>query len=532
MRRLAVAVVIVLAAGVPAGASGLAADSAAVGDGAGDLRSDFNNDGFADLAIGVPQEPSPVGITSAGEVNVFYGGGAGLRSHGQLFTQDSSGVGGGAEAGDRFGSALATGDFDNDGFADLAIGVPGEGVGSVASAGAVNVLYGGRVGVTGSGSQLFTQNSPGVGGGAERGDIFGSALSAGDFDRDGFADLAIGVVDEDVGSITNAGAVNVLYGGTAGLTGSGSQLFTQNSAGVGGGAEPHDLFGSALSAGDFDRDGFADLAIGVPQESIVGGIAGAGAVNVLYGGTVGLTGSGSQTFTQNSPGVGGGAEQFDLFGWALAAGDFERDGFTDLAIGVPNEDVGSVRDAGAVNVLYGRTAGLAGSGSQLFTQNSAGVGGGADQDDLFGWALAAADFDSDGFADVAIDVRFEAVGSVLEAGAVNVLYGGAAGLTGSGGQLFTQDSPGVGSSAATFERFGEALTVGDFDRDGVADLAIGVPGEDVDGIDEAGAVHVLYGGAAGLTGAGSQFFTQNSPAVAGTAEAVDRFGQAVAASGP
>jgi hypothetical protein len=314
------------------------------------------------------------------------------------------------------------------------------------------------------------------------------------------------------------------------LTGSGSQTFTQNSPGVGSAAEPEDFFGGALAAGDFDNDGFADLAVGAPLESI-GGINAAGAVNVLYGTAAGLTGSGSQTFTQNSPGVGSAAEEDDFFGDALAAGDFDNDGFADLAVGAPLESIGGILQAGAVNVLYGTAAGLTGSGSQTFTQNSPGVGSTAELGDRFGSALAAGDFDNDGSADLAIGAPAEAIGSIIVAGAVNVLYGTAAGLTGSGSQTFTQNSPGVGSAAEAFDLFGGALAAGDFDKDGFADLAIGVPGESVGSIVDAGAANVLYGSPTGLTGSGSQTFTQNSPGVGSAAEEDDFFGDPLAGSG-
>jgi FG-GAP repeat len=179
----------------------------------------------------------------------------------------------------------------------------------------------------------------------------------------------------------------VLYGGAGGLTGAGSQLFTQNSSGVGSTAEEGDSFGRALTAGDFNSDGFADLAIGVPFESL-GTIREPGAVNVLYGTPTGLTGSGSQTFTQNTPGVGSTAELGDLFGFALAAADFDGDGFADLAVGVQFESLGTLDAVGAVNVLYGTAAGLTGSGSQFFTQNTPGVGSTVEENDLFGFALA------------------------------------------------------------------------------------------------------------------------------------------------
>jgi hypothetical protein len=319
MRRIAVVVVLLVAATVWPATNGLAHSAAATSAAsAGSLQADFDNDGFADLAVGVPFEDAGT-IEDAGAVNVLYGSAAKLTGVGsQIFTQDSPGVGSAAEAGDNFGDALATGDFNQDGFADLAVGVPDEDVNTIGGAGAVNVLYGTPAGLTGTGSQLFTQDSPGVGEAAEFFEFFGSRLAVGDFDNDTFDDLAVGVGGEDVGSIVDGGAVNVLYGSAAKLTGAGSQLFTQDSPGVVSVAEEFDFFGDALAAGDFDNDTFADLAVGVSLED-VGAIRSAGAVNVLYGSAAKLTGVGSQLFTQDSPGVGSGAEAFDVFGRALAA---------------------------------------------------------------------------------------------------------------------------------------------------------------------------------------------------------------------
>ncbi|MGH2556769.1 MAG: FG-GAP repeat protein, partial [Actinomycetota bacterium] len=114
---------------------------------------------------------------------------------------------------------------------------------------------------------------------------------------------------------------------------------------------------------DFNGDGFADLAVGVPQEGIndARGNIMSGAVNVLYGSAGGLQADSpdDQVWHQNSPGVQDVAEGLELFGSALAAGDYNADGFGDLAVGVPWESFpGGVDLAGAVNVLYGSAGGL------------------------------------------------------------------------------------------------------------------------------------------------------------------------------
>jgi FG-GAP repeat len=530
MKRLVVVVVLVLAGALWGATPALGQSAPAPPTDAGSLRADFNNDGFADLAVGTPGEDVGT-VSGAGAVNVLYGAAGGLTGVGsQLFTQDSPGVGSSAEPFDAFGFALAAGDFNRDGFADLAVGVPGEDVGAIVLAGAVTVLYGSAAKLTGVGSQLFTQDSPGVGSSAEPGDAFGSALAAGDFNSDTFDDLAVGVPHEAV-QTEGDGAVNVLPGSAGKLRGVGSQLFTQNSPGVPDTAEASDFFGSHLAAGDFNQDGFADLAVGVSNEDI-GAVVAGGAVNVLPGSAGLLTGVGSRLFTQNSAGVAGAVEEGDQFGLALAAGDFNRDGFADLAVGVPGEGVSGIVVAGAVNVLYGAAGGLTGVGGQLFTQDSLGVGSSAEPFDAFGWTLAAGDFDNDSFADLVVGVPFEDVGAIVDGGAVTVLYGSAAKLRGVGSQLFTQNSPGVGSSAEPGDQFSLALATGDFDSDTFADLAVGTPGEDVGTVSGAGAVNVLYGAAGGLTGVGSRLFTQDSPGVGSAAERGDLFGWALAASGP
>ena len=491
------------------------------------VEADFDNDGFADLAVGVPRE----GVGSAdlaGAVNVLAGSATGLSGvGGQQLVQGNGGVPDTAERLDFFGNALAAGNFNNDDFVDLAVGVPGEDVGAITDAGAVTVLYGSATGLSGTGGQFFSQDTAGVLGAAETEDGFGSALGVGDFDNDGFADLAIGVPSEGFGAVSQAGAVNVLYGSAGGLTASGNQQFLQGVGGVLGTAEIGDEFGFALTGGDFNNDGADDLAIGAPFED-VGSVFDAGAINVLYGSAADLSVTGDQVFFQGGGGIAGVAEPSDFFGAALAGGDFNNDGAGDLAVGAPFEDIGSVLDAGAINVLYGSTAKLNATGNQQFFQGGGGVIGVAEDGDNLGVALGVGDFNNNGFDDLVIGTIGEDIGTIQDAGAVNVLYGSTARLTAAGNQQFFQGSGGLVGTAEEGDFVGAALATGDYNGDNFADLAIGVPFEDIGSILDAGAVDTVNGSAGTLTTTGAQQFFQGGGGAPGTAEEGDTFGSSLA----
>jgi hypothetical protein len=349
---------------------------------------DLDGDDIDDLAVGVPDE-SVGTVEAAGAVNLLYGSSTALNGGrpSALFHQDVAGIGSSAQPFDFFGASLATGDFNNSTISDLAVGSPGEAVGTAEAAGAAHVLFGGVTGVSGTGSQLFHQGVAGVGSDPEVADFFGGALGAGDFNDDGFADLAIGADGESVGAVPGAGAIMVLYGSGGGLTATG-QVLHQGVAGIGSDPEDFDGFGFALMGGDFDNDGFVDLAVGVPFES-VGAIPGAGAINVLFGGAGGLSGTGSQLFHQDVAGVGSTAEDFDGFGFSLAVGDVQGDGPADLVVGVPFESVGAVLEAGAINAFSGTGNGL--TGGAVLHQDVAGIGSTAEEFDFFGLAVAGPD---------------------------------------------------------------------------------------------------------------------------------------------
>jgi len=282
---------------------------------------------------------------------------------------------------------------------------------------------------------------------------------------------------------------------------------------------------------DFDGDGFGDLAIGVPGEYLEGADD-AGGVNVLYGRSYGLSTEFDQFWAQDNPGLSSEAEAGDEFGRALAAGDFDGDGHTDLAVGVPYEDEGDLPmiNAGLVNVIYGSGGGL--YAAERWLQPTYGLLDTAEAGDGFGYALAAGDFDRDGYDDLAIGVPYEGLYGGFEyignAGAVNVLYGSSGGLTAEDDQYFDQETEGIEGNADTDELFGYALTAGDLNGDGYDDLAIGVPGDGDAGVNDAGAVNVLYGGPDGLT-ADNRIWRQGAAGVPDSTSTSDRFGDALAA---
>lgn len=400
-----------------------------------------------------------------------------------------------AEPGDLFGRSLAVGNFDGDSYDDLAIGAYGEG----GRAGLVHVLRGSPIGLGTAGAIAFDQDSPNVEGTREPGDEFGRSLVSGDFDADGFDDLAIGVPGE--GGF--AGGVNVLYGSASGLGAARDQFWNQPATGLGGSAEPLEEFGRALATGDLDGDGFDDLAIGVPGE-----FSGGGAAHVLFGTVNGLAAARGQFWHQNSPEILGSVEPGDRFGQSLAVGDFTGDGFDDLAAGVPGES----DSRGIVNVILGTASGLTSVGDFLLSE--AGVDA-VEIGDGFGFALAAGDANRDGRAELFVGIPTEDIGTQEDEGAVQAFRGTATGLVPL--RFVTARAEG---GAAAGDRFGYALVLGDFDGNGRVELAVGSPFDDVGPAADAGSITILER-------ANVRFLHQDSGEIQGVADTSDAFGFAL-----
>ena len=300
---------------------------------------------------------------------------------------------------------------------------------------------------------------------------FGTAVAyVGDLDGDGFADAVVGA-NLFSSEFSNQGEVSVYFGTAAGLSDFAEIALTL--------PEPNAQYGHAVAAaGDINADGYADMLTTAPYA----GPEAEGKVFVDYGDAEGLLlGPVLMGQMPNS-----------RFGFAVAAGDINGNGYTDVVVGAPGHEGDGIPNSGAVFLFYGGPTGISTEPDWMVESYAAGA--------QVGYALAVGDFNNDGYADIAIGAKTYA-GNFTDAGAVFVFYGSAQGPA--GGSFATLDNADwayYGESNGHY--FGAALASGgDINGDGIDDLIVGAPGFGFS-IDQYGAVYGFWGSATGL-GTGS-----------------------------
>ncbi|UFQ19843.1 MULTISPECIES: FG-GAP and VCBS repeat-containing protein [Streptomyces] len=371
-------------------------------------------------------------------------------------------------------------DFNGDGYRDYAYSSF-----SARDGGGVTVVFGTAAG-PGSREQRITQASPGVPGADEADDMFGEVRAAADFDGDGYGDLAVGATGENGSRGADEGAVTILWGSASGLS-KGTTLPNKSPG-------RYNQMGKDLATGDFNGDGKQDLAVINESKTYV------------YRGPLKRSGA-TGTVTKLDKTAAFSAT-------ALISGKVNGDKKTDLAI--IGDVVNPEKIASDAWFIKGGASALT-PGKTLRLESEASNGGSTDR----GGDGVIADFDKDGYGDIAIGTSLYS----RHKGRVSVWYGSAGGPSRSA--RLTQTTSGVMGSPENDDEFGSSISAGDTNGDGYADLAVGARGEEIDGHDYAGGVHVFKGRKGGLSGAGSQWFARNTPGVPGPLTSDDQFGALV-----
>ena len=368
------------------------------------VSGDFNTDGKTDLAVGATGYS-----TSTGRVYIFYNDGAypaGAATADVTLTGETTN--------NYFGAALASGDFNNDGKADLAVGAYG------------NASSRGKV-------YMYTFNDPVITG-ETTSNYFGYSLAVGDFNADSKIDLAVGAY----GYSSSTGRAYIFYN-------DGAYTAAASSADVVLTGEADSFFGFSLTSGDFNTDGRTDLAVGAWSAAF-----GDGKVFIFY--NDGVYPAGAATADVSIVG----SSSFGSFGYSLASGDFNADGKTDLVANAPDYSAST----GRAYIFYN-------DGSIPTTSGTADViiTGGASIN-FFGWTLASGDFNADGKTDLAVG----AYGYSTYTGRAYLFYNDGSIPT----TAATADV--ILTGETTHNYFGDSLVAGDFNADRTTDLAVGADG--------------------------------------------------------
>ncbi|MFD3927161.1 FG-GAP and VCBS repeat-containing protein [Streptomyces sp. NPDC058614] len=354
-------------------------------------------------------------------------------------------------------------DFNGDGYRDLALGDRSATAGGKKQAGAVVVVWGTATGLDTAKRTVVTQNSPGIEGAAETNDFFGTKVTTADLNKDGYADVVATAPGEDAGS--RHGMFTVLWGSKSGLTKGSSYIAP-------GGQD--DGFAKDVAIGDFNGDGRIDV-VSIGGEYIW----------YLRGP---FTKSGSRGTATNLDPIDG----EDINPELVVSGKVTKDGTADFAV------IGYDVSTGTNRVWFYR-------GSASGPVKPPKKYGLPASSELVGASAVIADFDKNGYGDLAVGVSRSGKG-----GAVHIRKGTSTGFS-STVKSISQNTAGVPGVRESNDYFGYDISAGDTNHDGYPDLAVGAPMETLGNeFWRAGAVTVLRGGTSGLTGKNSRQYDYNT----------------------
>lgn len=280
------------------------------------IAADMDNDGYSDVVVSAASWNAN---TQVGRVYIY-------RSNGAMVSTTIWRTFTGEAGANRFGTALAAGDFNNNAGVDLAVGAVRYNAGTfdgrvyvfneVSSLGASVTATPGQALVTGTGAEQI-----------------GSALSVGDLNGDGYSDLVI----SSVFFATDVGRAYIHYGGGGGLPGSPGATIT-------GSGSPN-YFTTSISVRDLNSDGFDDLISGAHGNGVA-----TGATYIVWGAATPL---GVLTTASGGISTVTGEDATSQFGRGVGASDINGDGFPDLVVGAPMHST----QQGRVYIFYGSSGG-------------------------------------------------------------------------------------------------------------------------------------------------------------------------------
>lgn len=487
---------------------------------------DLDLDGTPDLAVGHHSDDD--GGTNRGAAWILFLNSNGtVKGHQKISTTQGNFTGSLSNS-DYFGGSVGNaGDVDGDGVSDLAVGARADDDGGT-NRGAIWILYLNRNGSVRNHAKI-SDTEGNFQAALGNSDYFGASVSGlGDLDKDGVPDLATGAMFDDDGG-SNRGAVYVLLLNSNGTVKS-HQKISNRITGKINVLEDEDRFGfDVANAGDLNLDGTNDLIVG----AYYGDEQHQGAAFL-----VGLNPDGSaKDCIKMANGIAWkntGLNQNDYFGVSVTGlGDFNGDGLMDWAVGASQDDDGG-SNKGAVYILFSnegpRQRHLAGSvlDAHRIAHNEGGFGTLSSNDQFGQSAIGIGDINGDGIADMAIGAPGDDDGGE-DRGAAYVLFLNA-NHTVSATQKISLSSGNFTGSLGENTNFGYTITpLGDLDKDGVPDIALGCNGDD-DGNTNAGAVWILFLNSDG-TVKSHQKISNTSGGFAASLDADDRFGRSVACLG-